>query len=204
MDYDAEQGPTCTEAGKAVYACVNCADKTVLKDADALGHVWGEWAVTTEATLDADGEMTRECSRCHETETKPYSLYDGADKVVKFVVMNNMSYSVYPTSNPVKITKYTLFKWFSDQDLRFKVNVGVDFGYPDYIVNINGQEAYPDTSGYYTVPASPNLSTVSIAGAIPDEDPVTGGDSTSKTSFWEWLINLFRTIANFFSNIFKK
>ncbi len=203
VDYDAEQGPTCTEAGKAVYACVNCADRTVLKDADALGHVWGEWTVTTEATLDADGEKTRECGRCHETETMPYSLYDGADKVVKFVVMNNMSYSVYPTSNPVKITKYTLFKWFSDQDLRFKVNVGVDFGYPDYIVYINGQEAYPDTSGYYTVPASPNLSTVSIAGAIPDEDPVTGGESTGKTSVWEWLINLFRTIANFFRNIFK-
>jgi len=56
---DTDNPPTCTEAGKAVYACVNCSDKTVLKDAPALGHDWGEWTVTTQPTLDADGEMTR-------------------------------------------------------------------------------------------------------------------------------------------------
>ena len=197
--------PTCTEQGNEVYTCVNgCEGVSETKPVAALGHDWGEWTVTREATLDEDGEKTRTCSRCPETETMTYSLYDGADKVVKFVVMNNMSYSVYPASSPVKINSYTLFKWFSDKDLRFKVNVGADFGYPDYIVYINGVEAYPDTSGYYTVPASPNLSTVSIAGAIPDEDPITGGDSTSKTNFWQWLVNLFRNIANFFNNLFRK
>ena len=202
--YDTENPPTCTEAGKKVFACVNCEDKTVLKDAAALGHDWGEWTVTREATLDEDGEQTRECARCDATETKTYSLYDGSDKVVKFVVMNGMYYTVYPSASSVKISKYTLYKWFSDKELRFKVSFTDDFSFPDYIVYINGEEAYPDTSGYYTVPASPNLSTVSIAGAIPNEDPITGeGDSTGRTSFWEWLVNLFRNIANFFRNMFK-
>mgnify|MGYP002625383580 CR=1 FL=1 len=203
--YDSENPPTCTEAGKKVFACVNCDDKTILKDADALGHDWGEWTVTKEATLDEDGEQTRTCARCNETETKTYSLYDGSDKVVKFVLMNDMYYTVYPSASSVKISKYTLYKWFSDKELRFKVSIGDGFGFPDYIVYINGEEAYPDTSGYYTVPASPNLSTVSIAGAIPNEDPITGGgDSTGKTNFWDWLVNLFRSIANFFRNMFNK
>ena len=118
--------------------------------------------------------------------------------------MNGMYYTVYPSASSVKINKYTLYKWFSDKELRFKVSFTDDFNFPDYIVYINGEEAYPDTSGYYTVPASPNLSTVSIAGAIPNEDPITGdGDSTGRTSFWEWLVNLFRNIANFFRNLFK-
>ncbi|MBQ6292855.1 MAG: hypothetical protein IJK77_03145, partial [Lachnospiraceae bacterium] len=37
----------------------------------ALGHNWGEWTVTTPATCTTAGEKTRECSRCHETETEP-------------------------------------------------------------------------------------------------------------------------------------
>ena len=206
MGYDSENTPTCTEAGKKIFACENCSDKTILNNVAALGHDWGEWTVTTEATLDADGEMTRICANDPEhKETKSYSIYDGSDKVVKFVVMNNMYYTVYPsgTGEGKKISSYTLFKWFSDQDLRFKVNVDTGFGFPEYIIYINGEIAYPDTSGYYTVPASPNLSTVSITGAIPDGDPITGENSTGKTSFWDWLLNLFRTIANFFRNLFK-
>ena len=80
--YDTENPPTCTEAGKKVFACANCEDKTVLKDAAALGHDWGEWTVTREATLDEDGEQTRECSRCDATETKTYSLYDDERNVL--------------------------------------------------------------------------------------------------------------------------
>lgn len=199
--------PTCTEQGAAVYTCVNgCEGVSETRPVNPLGHEWGEWTVTTEATLDADGEMTRICANNPEhKETKSYSIYDGSDKVVKFVVMNDMYYTVYPSGagEGKKISSYTLFKWFSDQDLRFKVKVNDGFGFPEYIIYINGEVAYPDTSGYYTVPASPNLSTVSITGAIPDGDPITGENNTGKTSFWDWLLNLFRTIANFFRNMFK-
>ena len=38
---------------------------------EALGHNWGEWTVTTPATCTTAGEKTRECGRCHKTETEP-------------------------------------------------------------------------------------------------------------------------------------
>ena len=36
----------------------------------ALGHEWGEWSVTTPATCTTAGVETRECGRCHDTETR--------------------------------------------------------------------------------------------------------------------------------------
>ena len=35
------------------------------------GHTYGEWTVTTPATCTENGEETRECSVCHEKETRP-------------------------------------------------------------------------------------------------------------------------------------
>lgn len=73
----------CTEDGhKAYYTCSECdqwfedalglvpiTDKSsfILK---ALGHQWGEWTVTKEATVSEEGEETRSCTRCRETETR--------------------------------------------------------------------------------------------------------------------------------------
>ena len=37
---------------------------------DPLGHNWGSWTVTKEATGKTAGEKTRECARCHEKETQ--------------------------------------------------------------------------------------------------------------------------------------
>ena len=190
---------TCTLAGTAIYVCENCADKSTLKDAPALGHEWGEWAVTREATLDEDGELSRECSRCHETETRALSLYDDSDKAVKFVPLNGVSYTVYPSGSGegTKIKSLTLFKWFSDKELKFKVNVSSDFAFPDYVVFIDGEQAQPGADGYYTVPAEAALSTVTVSGVVVDDFSGQG------SSFWDWLMNLLRMIANFFRNIFK-
>ena len=38
--------------------------------ASACEHVWGEWSETTTPTCTNAGEETRECSVCHETETR--------------------------------------------------------------------------------------------------------------------------------------
>lgn len=35
-----------------------------------IGHAWGEWTVTKEATCTEDGEETRTCALCDETETR--------------------------------------------------------------------------------------------------------------------------------------
>lgn len=64
--------PTCEEAGLIKETCRLHGDtrETILP---ALGHVWGEWQVTTSATCGKAGERVRTCSRCAETEKETIS-----------------------------------------------------------------------------------------------------------------------------------
>ena len=69
-----EVEPTCTEAGYIHYVCAlrepfETQEKTI--EVAALGHSWGEWVITVLATCEGEGEKTRECSVCHEKETRP-------------------------------------------------------------------------------------------------------------------------------------
>ncbi len=84
-ELEAEVKPTCEKAGKKVYTCTVCG-KTVNEVVPALGHDWGEWEVTTPATLEKDGEATRVCKNdpTHK-ETKPvkYEATDPAKYEVK-------------------------------------------------------------------------------------------------------------------------
>jgi transposase-like protein len=72
---------TCTTAGtEAYWTCSVC--HKMFSDADAQneienpvaipasGHVWGEWTQTTAPTASTKGVETRECSNCHEKETR--------------------------------------------------------------------------------------------------------------------------------------
>lgn len=94
--------PTCTALGKTTYTATfsNSAfakqTKTV-ENITALGHSWGEWKVTTPATVDKDGVQTRTCSRCGATETRSYA----AETVT--ITFNANGGSVSPAS--VKILK---------------------------------------------------------------------------------------------------
>ena len=62
---------TCTAAGVETRTCTVChAEQT--RDVDALGHDWGEWAVTTEPTASEAGVLTRVCQNDNDhTETQP-------------------------------------------------------------------------------------------------------------------------------------
>ncbi len=70
---DAAIPATCTTAGKTEGKhCTECDYKIDQVDIAALGHSFGEWEVTTEATESNPGEMTRQCSRdAGHVETKP-------------------------------------------------------------------------------------------------------------------------------------
>ncbi len=69
-----EVEPTCTEAGSydMVVYCEVCGEELSRETVtvDPLGHEWGEWVVTTEPTCTEEGEETRTCERCGETETR--------------------------------------------------------------------------------------------------------------------------------------
>lgn len=68
-DKEVIKAPTCTEEGQEKCVCERCGED-VISDIPALGHDWGEWAVTKEATSEQEGEEARECNRCGEKETK--------------------------------------------------------------------------------------------------------------------------------------
>ena len=62
--------PTCTEQGYTTHTCANCGDSYVDTYVDALGHDFGSWYVTKEASEDAEGQEKRDCSRCGHSETR--------------------------------------------------------------------------------------------------------------------------------------
>jgi hypothetical protein len=65
-----ETPPSCTEDGLIAQRCMLCGD---LKDEEvipALGHNFGDWTVTKEATCFELGESSRSCERCQAIETK--------------------------------------------------------------------------------------------------------------------------------------
>ena len=62
--------PTCTEKGYTTYTCVKCGESYVDDEVAALGHSFGDWAVSKDATCTEKGEETRTCSRCGEKEAR--------------------------------------------------------------------------------------------------------------------------------------
>ena len=69
---------TCTEPGLSDGSyCADCGKVLAPQEEIApLGHDWGEWKATKEATEEAAGEETRTCSRCGESETREIAKLD--------------------------------------------------------------------------------------------------------------------------------
>lgn len=61
--------PTCVDKGYTTYSC-DCGDSYDDDYVDALGHKFGEWEITTEATCVGNGTETRCCEICAETEER--------------------------------------------------------------------------------------------------------------------------------------
>ena len=71
QDLDAVDA-TCTEPGLSKGAKCSICERTMIKQTElpANGHSYGEWTVTKEATVEAEGEEKRVCSACGEEETR--------------------------------------------------------------------------------------------------------------------------------------
>ena len=104
---------SCTEDGvKLHYHCSVCGKDfedengtTELTDTSipAVEHEWGEWAVTTPATPEADGVETRKCTVCQQEETRPLT-YTGNRLVLTGTELENQS-TVWIDGVPVSIEK---------------------------------------------------------------------------------------------------
>ena len=72
--HENEVPATCTEPGSydEVVSCTVCGAELRRETVTvpALGHDWGDWTATTEATCTEAGEESRSCKRCDETETR--------------------------------------------------------------------------------------------------------------------------------------
>ena len=69
-DYEAVvSDPTCTEGGFTTYTCSRCDDEYVADKTPAIGHSYGEWAITTEPTCTEKGHEERVCV-CGEIESR--------------------------------------------------------------------------------------------------------------------------------------
>ena len=60
---------TCTEPGEDEYTCKRC-HETHIRYSSYADHDWGEWVVTTPATVDNYGVKTRKCKNCDATDTE--------------------------------------------------------------------------------------------------------------------------------------
>ena len=69
-DFTVDKEPTCTGKGSKSIHCRHCDAVKDSTETEALGHAFGEWTVTKQATADEEGEETRTCSRCGKKETR--------------------------------------------------------------------------------------------------------------------------------------
>jgi penicillin-binding protein 1A len=66
-DKENSKAADCEKDGYTAYKCTGC-NETKKETIKALGHSYGEWTVTKEATADSEGEKQRTCSRCGNVE----------------------------------------------------------------------------------------------------------------------------------------
>ena len=133
------------------------------------------------------------------TATKTITVVEGGNvRKVNFTPMANMHFIV---EDYFAVFNGANLNWSDDYEIRFRVYTYSSFAFETYIVYINGVEAVPDEDGYYTVPANAGEVKVTISGAVYADDG-EGSGGTGKFNFWEWLINLFRKIIQFFKDLF--
>ncbi len=144
------------------------------------------------------GTVTLTATRGILKASKTVTIIEGGNtRGINFTSINNTHFII---EDYAAVYNSAIVYWSDDFDLRFRVRVYQSFMFDDYIVYINGVEVEPDAEGYYVVPAGSGDARVTIAGAMID----TGageGEVVTKWSFWEWLLNLFRKIAEFFKGL---
>ena len=145
------------------------------------------------------GTVTLTAKRGILEAKKTITIVEGGNtRGINFTSINNTHFII---EDYAAVYNSAIIYWSDDFDLRFRVRVYQSFMFDDYIVYINGQEAQPNAEGYFVVPAGSGDVRVTIAGAMID----TGageGETVTKWSFWEWLLNFFRKIIAFFQDLF--
>lgn len=117
-----------------------------------------------------------------------------AARVIMFdTLLSNVNYIV---ENSYIIRTTTNIFWATDAPIHFRI---VDDGtFETYIVYLNDEVVLPNGDGIYTIPANIGDVHVKVEGMVLNPDDNNGG----KISFWQMIINFFKSIADFFKNLF--
>ena len=66
--YETLQTPSCIITGMRLQECIDCHAMLGQESIPALGHQWTDWIITLQPTTESEGESTRFCTVCGETE----------------------------------------------------------------------------------------------------------------------------------------
>lgn len=72
--------PTCADRGYTLYVCSKCGYYYSDNYTSAMGHNYGDWREVRAATCTEEGQMERECSRCHGLDTKTLPILPHVDE----------------------------------------------------------------------------------------------------------------------------
>ena len=88
--------PTCTRKGYTLYTCKTCGKSYKDNYKAATGHKFSDWKIVKAATPTTRGTMSRKCSICGNTQTKPVIYYErlaGANRYATAAALSKKSYT---------------------------------------------------------------------------------------------------------------
>lgn len=103
----------CENGGYTRYTCTVCEHSYDDNVKAALGHAWGEWTVTKNATTSAAGEKQSSCSRCGKTRSESIPKLEAAisvdeytSEVIRLVNIERANYGLSPLSENSTLGDY--------------------------------------------------------------------------------------------------
>lgn len=145
------------------------------------------------------GTVTVTATRGILKASKVITIIEGGNiRGINFTAVNNASFVIEGFKT---VKDSSIVYWSNDLDLRFAISVSQSYLFDDFVVYINGVQATPDANGYYVIPAGSGDARVTIVATVKDDNSEGGSQTVTKWSFWEWLMSIFRKIADFFKGI---
>lgn len=187
--------PTCTEKGYTVYKCSYC-DATENRDETAaLGHNYGEWTITKEASCNAAGSREKVCSRCGDkvTEVIPQLTHnwDGG-KQTKAPTCTEKGVKTYTCSacgatrtEEIAALGHSYGEWTTVKEPTCK-----EAGAREKVCTVCGDKVTEEIAATGHTDSDKD-NTCDVCG------------ETISTSFWAKIVAFFNRIINWFRNLFK-
>lgn len=127
--YTTDTPATCTETGSESKHCTRCdaADPESVRELPALGHQWGVWKKTADATVFAAEQQERTCDTCGKKETQTVG-----DKLAATISVNVSSVTLKEDQNTSSVEVTGLAKgdsiasWASTDTEVFTVDGNAD------------------------------------------------------------------------------